>query len=494
MADHEEVTERTALLWSARPAIGEHDAEDAISDDVDDRPLPVRQILALCYARLIEPIAYFSIFPYINEMVQRNGDLADTDMGFYSGLIESLFSLTQMVVMIWWGRAADRWGRKPVMLTSLVGMALTTCLFGTARTIQEMILFRCAAGIFSGSTVTIRTMIGELSTAKTQARAFSWFAFAGNLGIMIGPLIGGALADPVRQYPDMFGHIDFLVKHPYALPSLAVGALTFTSVAAVALFVEETLVLRDISTDVDDDEASVTKPVGASIGDLLRSPGVALALFLYGYVMLLAFSYTALMPVFWFTPVSLGGLGLTTQQISLLLTLTGLSQAGWTLLALPPLQHRVGTTGVLRLCAAVYPWFFAASPLLAIILRVGADWSTPVFWSLGPLLIAIGSGVSMCFTAIQLAINDVAPSPDTLGTINSLSLSISSGVRAFSPALFSSLFALGMRSGLLGGYAIWVLMIALGFGYTALSRVLPDYDEMRKRRGAGETDEDETEN
>ncbi|KAL1837254.1 hypothetical protein VTJ49DRAFT_4078 [Mycothermus thermophilus] len=490
-----EVTEQTPLLRAVNSAVNHQhrqngrdsvavDAEDGTpagpDNEADDKPLPVRQILALCYARVLEPIAYFSIFPYINEMVQRNGDLADTDMGFYSGLIESLFSLTQMMVMILWGRAADRWGRKPPMLISLTGVALATSLFGTARSITEMILFRCIAGVFSGSTVTIRTMIAELSTPKTQARAFSWFSFAGNIGIMLGPLVGGALADPARQYPDLFGRYRFFHDYPYALPSFVVGALTLTSVAAVAIFVQETLMRpkKGVNDDCDGEEpTAVAQPGQTSIRTLLRSPGVVLALFLYGYVMLLAYSYTALMPVFWFTSVPLGGLGLTTQQISLLLTLTGFSQAGWTLLALPPLQLRVGTTGVLRLCAAAYPFFLAASPLLALILRTDGEGGRAAFWSLAPPLIAIGSGVSMAFTGIQLAVNDVAPSPDTLGTLNSLALSLSSGVRAFSPALFSSLFALSVRSGLLGGYAIWVLMVALGFGYTALTRVLPDYDE-----------------
>ncbi|KAL2270250.1 hypothetical protein VTJ83DRAFT_2434 [Remersonia thermophila] len=506
-SEHGEVTEQTPLLGAGHAAAalvnnavnhepGQFDeaviaanAGDGMpyvtGDEAGDKPLPARQILALCYARLVEPIAYFSIFPYINEMVQRNGDLADTDMGFYSGLIESLFSLTQMMVMIWWGRAADRWGRKPPMLISLAGVALATSLFGTARTITEMILFRCIAGVFSGSTVTIRTMIAELSTPKTQARAFSWFSFAGNLGIMLGPLVGGALADPARQYPGLFGRYRFFHDYPYALPSFAVGVLTLTSVAAVAVFVQETLVRPKKGTNDDRGGEAPTAgvpPEPTSLWTLLRSPGVALALFLYGYVMLLAFSYTALMPVFWFTAVPLGGLGLTTQQISLLLALTGVSQAGWTLLALPPLQRRAGTTGVLRLCATAYPLFFLASPLLALILRGGGEEARTAFWSLAPPLIAIGSGVSMAFTGIQLAVNDVAPSPDTLGTLNSLALSLSSGVRAFSPALFSSLFALSVRSGLLGGYAIWVLMVALGFGYTALSRVLPDYDEIRRKR------------
>jgi sugar phosphate permease len=137
------------------------------SDDEDDKPLPVWQIVVLCYARWVEPVAFFSIFPYIVEMAQKNGHLDKADVGFYSGLIESLFSLTQMVVMIFWGRAADRFGRKPVLVTSLLGVSFATALFGMAKTIAQMVIFRCLAGVFAGTIVTIRTMISEHSTQKT---------------------------------------------------------------------------------------------------------------------------------------------------------------------------------------------------------------------------------------------------------------------------------------------------------------------------------------
>jgi len=68
-----------------------------------------------------------------------------------------------MLLMIAWGRAADRFGRKPVLVFSLAGVAIATSLFGLSKTIWQMIVFRCFAGLFSGTlvcvilNVTIRT-------------------------------------------------------------------------------------------------------------------------------------------------------------------------------------------------------------------------------------------------------------------------------------------------------------------------------------------------
>ena len=55
----------------------------------EDRPLDKTQIFLLCYARLIEPIAFFSIFPFINQMIEEVGGVREEDVGFYSGLIVS---------------------------------------------------------------------------------------------------------------------------------------------------------------------------------------------------------------------------------------------------------------------------------------------------------------------------------------------------------------------------------------------------------------------
>lgn len=55
--------------------------------------------------------------------------------------------------MIPWGRAADRFGRKPVLVFSLVGLSISAAMFGLSKTIWQMVLARCAAGIFSGTIV-----------------------------------------------------------------------------------------------------------------------------------------------------------------------------------------------------------------------------------------------------------------------------------------------------------------------------------------------------
>ncbi|XDG01638.1 hypothetical protein ABKA04_001253 [Annulohypoxylon sp. FPYF3050] len=487
----------TADSSDATIVAGDGESSSLLSKPAE-KELPKFQILVLCYARLIEPIAFFSIFPYINQMVQENGQLAEEDVGFYAGLIESNFSLVQMVVMMFWGRAADRWGRKPVLVASLIGLSISTSLFGLSHTIWQMNLLRCLAGLFAGTIVTIRTMISEHSTAKTQAQAFSWFAFSGNLGIFIGPLIGGSLADPAHQYPRVFGGVRFFLEYPYMLSSIVTGCIGLTAALTSALFIEETLKKDKRTTpstaDADDDSeatAGAPRPTSTGMLDLLKAPGVRAVLYNYAHVMLLGFAYTAIVPIFWFTNVKLGGFGFSPLQISIFLGLTGLSQAIWLLFIFPPLTTRFGTNGVLRAAGNAYPFFMVIMPFMNLIVYQGTPAAETIFWVVMPILLVLGSGVSVAFTAIQLALNDASPSPETLGTLNAMALTVSSGLRAFCPALFASLFAVSIKKHLLWGYLVWLVLAILAAGFTVSTRFLPPTSEKGHERVLAEPEHED---
>jgi hypothetical protein len=99
-----------------------------------------------------------------------------------------------------------------------------------------------------------------------------------------------------------------------------------------------------------------------------------------------------------------------------------------------------------------------------------------------------GSGVSMAFTCVQLALNDIAPSPTTLGTLNALALTLNSAIRAVAPAFFASIFATGVRLRWLDGHLVWILLILLGLGLCVAVRWLPKQAEGKIRKDDDEED------
>ncbi|KAJ4350974.1 hypothetical protein N0V95_004258 [Ascochyta clinopodiicola] len=472
--------ETTPLLASVEtgpnyPQVQQTTNTDGAHADDENLPLPRAQIFLLCYTRVVEPIAFFSIFPYINSMIEHVGGIEKADVGFYSGLIESLFSFTQMCVMIFWGRASDRYGRKPVLVGSLLGIAVSTTLFGMSRSIAQMIAARCFAGVFAGTVVTVRAMLSENSTKYTQARAFSYFAFAGNLGIFVGPLLGGALERPAEKYPRVFGY-QFFRDYPYVLPGLVTSLVALSAAITTIFFVKETLHIHK------DNKKTATANPPMTTWQLITSPDVSRVLLINNYVMLLAFTFTAVNPVFLYTPIRLGGIGFPPTLIAATIGLSGASQAIWLLLIFPALHARVGTGQILRLCACAWPLFFAMHPVFNQLLRHG---HTTAFWSLAPPALVLGSGVAMAFTAVQLAVNDVAPSHETFGTLNAVVLALTSGLRAVAPAVATSVYATGVKYRILDGQLFWVLNIALAGGLLGVLRVLPEKAEGRvRKRGA----------
>ncbi|EJU02927.1 MFS general substrate transporter [Dacryopinax primogenitus] len=378
--------------------------------------------------------------PQQQQPLHRNGiGVPSSDVGFWSGLIEGAFALTQTVFMPVWGKIADRYGRKWVLVLSLVGVVVASVLFGLARNVGEMIAIRCFEGIFAGTLVTVRTMVTENSTSKTQARAFSFFDFTGNLGIFVGSLLGGVLAEPALQYPSLFGSIALFKRYPYLLPCIVNGALATLAAVMNIFWLKETYPARK------DDEPTPPSP---SIRDVFRAPGMIPILVLMNFMMLIAFGFHAAMPVLFFTPVELGGWGFTPAQISYYFAAGGVTQSIWLLLAFPPMYSRLGTKYLTRLWTFVLPFTYGCMILQNWALRRG---DVPLFGVLMALQLLTATGAPMVPTAFQLALNNILLSPHALGTLSGLSLSLSSAIRSFAPPAFASLYALGVKEQIMAG-------------------------------------------
>lgn len=80
-------------------------------------PLPMAQLVCLCLIRLVDPIAFTQIFPYINEMMAHLHLTNDPSrVGFYSGLAESVFSICSLFSIYQWARLSG--ARLPFLILS----------------------------------------------------------------------------------------------------------------------------------------------------------------------------------------------------------------------------------------------------------------------------------------------------------------------------------------------------------------------------------------
>jgi MFS family permease len=155
-------------------------------------------------------------------------DVPEHQVAKWAGITSAVFSLAQCLTGIPWGRASDRFGRKPVILTGLTCTMAACIFFGFSRTLAWAICARALAGLSNGNVGIIRTTVAELVPEKElQPRAFSVMPLIWTIGSIFGPAFGGALANPAKRYPKLFGDNKFFNEYPFALPNL-VACVFFT--------------------------------------------------------------------------------------------------------------------------------------------------------------------------------------------------------------------------------------------------------------------------
>jgi MFS family permease len=94
-------------------------------------------------------------------MVQDQG-ISRHDASFYAGLLVSAYAIAEAMTAPIWGSISDRYGRKPVALIGLLGVAMSSIVFGLAKTYWVALLARFVGGALNGNVAIMQTMVAEM--------------------------------------------------------------------------------------------------------------------------------------------------------------------------------------------------------------------------------------------------------------------------------------------------------------------------------------------
>ncbi|KAG0150827.1 hypothetical protein CROQUDRAFT_72747 [Cronartium quercuum f. sp. fusiforme G11] len=461
-------------------------------------PLPVKQLMVLCIMRITEPVSFTVIFPFINQMIEDFKVTPDrTQVGSYAGLIESLFAISQLFTVLFWGRLSDRIGRKPILLSGLIGLSIGMIAFGFQRSFVGLILARSFAGAMNGNIAVIKSTLAELTDETNQARAFALLPLSYAIGLAIGPAIGGYTAKPAEQYPDWFDFDGFFSRYPYALPCLLAGSLNILAVLLGIFCLDETLpsktpaALKIAAARAQDQGIRPVLTPPPSLLSLLNKR-VILVLLCFIFMAFENSSWNALVPLFSYTRIEDGGLGLNMNQIGTTLSTSGSVAVLVQIVLLPILQRKYGTINLLRCVKLAFPICFLSLPLIGHFTREACpDGKTGNSHSV--LVAMVGMSITLAFkcfgnmsiVCITLLINASSPSPEALGTVNGLAQSCASLARSFAPAVTGWLFSASIGTHVWGGNLIWVaLMVICAVGYWTTWTVEENRPSWRKGRGS----------
>lgn len=111
------------------------------------------------------------------------------------GFMMTIFSLMQFLFSPFWGKLSDKIGRRPILLMSLLGSALSYLAFAFSTDYWMLILARAFAGFFGASISTAMAYIADVTDEKNRSKGMGLIGAAFGLGFILGPAIGGILSE-----------------------------------------------------------------------------------------------------------------------------------------------------------------------------------------------------------------------------------------------------------------------------------------------------------
>jgi DHA1 family tetracycline resistance protein-like MFS transporter len=166
---------------------------------------------------LIDVTGLGLIIPVVPKLIE---DLLHTTniskVALFGGLLTFSYAIMQFLFAPVLGNLSDKYGRRPVLLFSLLGFGLDYVLLAFAPSIGWLFVGRIIAGITGASMTTASAYIADISTPDTRAQNFGMIGAAFGLGFIVGPMIGGLLGE-------MGPRIPFLVAAGLALLNAAYG-------------------------------------------------------------------------------------------------------------------------------------------------------------------------------------------------------------------------------------------------------------------------------
>ena len=166
---------------------------------------------------LIDVIAFGVIIPVLPHLVEQmvGGDLSVA--AYWTGVFAFAFAAVQFFSAPVQGALSDRFGRRPVILISCLGLGLDFVFMALAPSLAWLFVGRIISAVTSASFSTANAYIADVTAPEQRAKGFGMIGAAFGLGFIVGPLIGGVLGDINHRLPFWFAAGLALLNFGYGL-------------------------------------------------------------------------------------------------------------------------------------------------------------------------------------------------------------------------------------------------------------------------------------
>lgn len=226
--------------------------------------------------QIISAGAFSISLPFMPLYLQQLGVHPLSQVEVWAGVIGSTNFLTAALCAPLWGSLADKFGRRAMVIRSSIGGAITTALIGLSGNVWELVGTRALMGATGGFSSAATALVASQVPGSSLGFVLGWMATAQMIGIMIGPLIGGAIADASHSYRAVFF---------WSAGGVALAALV------TMLFVKE-----DFKRKPPDEQKATSSR--RQLLEMLRHPEMAALLVLLAVSQMSAIALSPIVPLF----------------------------------------------------------------------------------------------------------------------------------------------------------------------------------------------------
>lgn len=158
-----------------------------------EKPIWKKNLFVLSIAVFIAGIAFSEIMPFLSLYINTLGNFSHQQLNFWSGIVYSGTFIVSAVVSPWWGKLADKKGRKPMILRAGIGMSVVIACMGSVQNVWQLLLLRMLQGVFAGFISNSNALVATETPKINSGQALGTIASATTAGTLLGPLVGGAL-------------------------------------------------------------------------------------------------------------------------------------------------------------------------------------------------------------------------------------------------------------------------------------------------------------
>lgn len=163
----------------------------------------------------IDSIGLGIIIPSFPSLIAETAHVSLSESSKYFGWVMGAYAFMQFVFSPVIGNLSDRYGRRPVLLTSVLGMGLDYLFMYFAPDLFWLVLGRAVSGIFGASYTSAAAYIADISSPENRAKNFGMIGAAFGIGFVLGPGIGGLLAEHGTRMPFLAAAILSLTNFMY---------------------------------------------------------------------------------------------------------------------------------------------------------------------------------------------------------------------------------------------------------------------------------------